>query len=334
MNISKLKEVIEDQPKFRFKQIEQAIFRDFVSSWAEVTTLPANLRAILDEECSLEIKVEEFKSDDGSVKILLELEDGLKIESVMLSHRDGRHTICVSSQVGCPLGCLFCATGQNGYKRNLTRDEIVEQVLYFSRQLKAKNEQVSNIVFMGMGEPLLNYDNVIAAIRLMNSPEGMGLGARRFSISTAGIPKGIRQLAREGLEVNLALSLHAPTNELRGQLMPISKSYTLAQVMKSLEDYVSATNRRIMFEYMTIRGINDEPIHAKQLVKLLTGWLGFVNLINYNETDLFLPSTAERMTSFKSILEKGGLKVVQRYSFGKSIDAACGQLAGKKKKKD
>jgi 23S rRNA (adenine2503-C2)-methyltransferase len=331
MNTTRINEILADQPKYRWQQAERAIYVDLVSDWSEATTLPADLRNKLAEECPLGVEAEESESADGSHKALITLEDGLKIEAVLLKHRDGRRTVCISSQVGCPLGCLFCATGRLGYKRNLTAEEIVEQVLYFARQLKKQGEQVTNVVFMGMGEPLLNYDNVLAAIRTLNRSDGFNLGARRISISTAGIPKGIRQLAREGLEVNLALSLHAPNNELRGQIMPISKNYTLTQVMTALAEYVEATNRRIMFEYVMIKNINDEPILAKQLVKLLSGWLAFVNLINYNETDLFFPSTKERIDKFKKILEDGHISVVQRHSFGQGIDAACGQLAAKRK---
>lgn len=331
MNTTRINEVLADQPKYRWQQAERAIYVGLVGDWAEVSVLPADLRERLAEACPLAIEAEESVSADGSRKALITLEDGLKIETVLLKHKDGRHTVCVSSQVGCPLGCLFCATGRLGYKRNLTSEEIVEQVLYFARQLKKQDKQVTNVVFMGMGEPLLNYDNVLAAIRTLNRSDGFNMGARRISISTAGIPKGIRQLAREGLEVNLALSLHAPNNELRGQIMPISKNYTLTQVMTALAEYIEATNRRVMFEYVMIKNINDAPEHAKQLVKLLSGWLAFVNLINYNETDLFYPSTAERIDKFKKILEDGHITVVQRHSFGQGIDAACGQLAAKKR---
>ncbi|NTW22790.1 23S rRNA (adenine(2503)-C(2))-methyltransferase RlmN [Candidatus Falkowbacteria bacterium] len=331
MNTKRLNEILADQPKYRWQQAERAIYVDLVSEWSEATVLPAALRQQLAEECPLAIDVEESVSADGSQKALITLEDDLKIETVLLKHKDGRHTVCVSSQVGCPLGCLFCATGRLGYKRNLSAEEIVEQVLYFARQLKKQGKQVTNVVFMGMGEPLLNYDNVLSAIRTLNRFDGFNLGARRMSISTAGIPKGIRQLSREGLEVNLALSLHAPNNELRGQIMPISKNYTLTQVMTALAEYIEATNRRVMFEYVMIKNINDAPEHAKQLVKLLSGWLAFVNLINYNETELFYPSTKERIDKFKKILEDGHITVVQRHGFGQGIDAACGQLAAKRK---
>lgn len=330
MNIDNLKAVLAEEPKYRFVQAEKAVFNDLASDWSEATALPQALRERLAEECPLAIEAEETRAADGSRKALIMLEDGLTVETVLLSHRDGRQTVCVSSQVGCPLGCLFCATGQGGFRRNLSSGEIVAQVLYFARQLKRQGKQVTNVVFMGMGEPLLNYDNVLAAIRTLNRHDGFNLGARRISLSTAGIPKGIRQLAREGLEVNLALSLHAPTNDLRSQLMPISKNYSLSQVMKALEDYIEATNRRVMFEYVMIKDINDKPEHAKALVRLLSGWLGFVNLINYNQTDLFDPSTPERIKRFKEVLEQGKIAVVQRHSFGQGIDAACGQLARKR----
>jgi 23S rRNA (adenine2503-C2)-methyltransferase len=331
MNIQKIEEILAGQPKYRWQQVEKAIYGDCIDDWSQAQALPVGLQKQLTEACPLNINAEESNSSDDTRKALIILEDGLKIETVLMMHKGDRNTVCVSSQVGCPLGCLFCATGRLGLKRNLTADEIVEQVLYFARQLKKEGKKVTNIVYMGMGEPMLNYDNVLASIRIMNSPTGFNLGARRMSVSTSGIPEGIRRFAREGLEVNLALSLHAPNNDLRSKIMPISRQFTLNEVLDALREYVDLTHRRIMFEYVMIRGINDEPEQAYQLVKLLHGWLGYVNLINYNQTDLFAPSTPQRIEAFKQILEDGNLTVVQRYSFGQDIEGACGQLAARTK---
>jgi 23S rRNA (adenine2503-C2)-methyltransferase len=331
MNTQILDELLAGQPNYRRKQIEKAIYGDLIDDWSQAIALPEDLRRRLNEAYPLDIKAEDSVSGGDSRKALIILEDGMKIEAVLMMHKGDRNTVCVSSQVGCPMGCLFCATGRLGFKRNLTADEIVDQVLYFARQLKKENKRVTNVVFMGMGEPMINYDNVMAAIRTMNSPSGFNLGARRMSVSTSGVPDGIRKFAREGLEVNLALSLHAPNNELRCKLMPVSRRHSLEEVMDALKEYVELTHRKIMFEYIMIRDVTDGPEQAHELVTLLRGWLGYVNLINYNQTELFAPSTRERIEAFKNILEDGGITVVQRYTFGQDIDGACGQLAARAK---
>lgn len=330
MDLVNLKNILRDQPKFRYKQVEKAIYQELISDWSEATSLPLALREKLSEECSLEIKADLTESQ-GTKKALIGLHDGLSIETVLMTHKDGRHTVCVSSQVGCPMGCLFCATGKLGFKRNLEQDEIVEQVLYFARMLKKTDEKITNIVYMGMGEPFLNYENVIGSIRFLNSPETLNLGARRFSISTAGVTHGIRKLANENLEVNLAFSLHAPNESLRTEIMPINKKYSLLKVLKTIDEYIEITHRRVMFEYVMIKDLNDTTVHAKQLAKLIRGRLGFVNLIAYNKTSMFEPSTSETIKKFREILEKEKISVVQRHAFGQGIDAACGQLSGKKK---
>lgn len=332
MDLTNIKTVLKDQPKFRYKQVDKAIYQDLIEDWLEATNLPVNLRQELKKECPLEIKAELSGQGDNQ-KALITLADGLKIETVLIKHRDGRNTVCVSSQVGCLMGCVFCATGKIGFRRNLEEEEIVEQVLFFARALKKIGQKISNVVFMGMGEPFLNYENVIKSIRFMNSSEGLNLGARRFSISTAGVTHGIKNLAKENLDVNLALSLHAANNDLRSVLMPINKKFPLNKVLKAIDEYIEITRRRVMFEYILINEINDSPEHARQLAALVKGKLGFVNLIPYNKTDIFKPSTTERIKKFKEILEKERVSVVQRQSFGQDIEAACGQLAGKEKRK-
>ena len=258
------------------------------------------------------------------------LADGLAIETVLMKHTDKRNTICVSSQVGCPLGCEFCETGKMGLKRNLTASEIVEQVLFFARYLKNKNEKVTNIVFMGMGEPFLNWENVKKAIEILNDDNCLGIGARKISISTAGIIEGIEELAEEFPQINLAISLHAPDDELRGKLMPVNKKYPLAKILQAVDEYIKKTNRKVMFEYVMIDGVNDSEEQAKNLSKLLKRPLYMVNLIAYNPTGKFQPSLPGKIKKFKAILEKAGIFTTQRYRFGTDIEAACGQLASRK----
>lgn len=338
MNISKLGKLLADEPKYRFKQAFAAIFKDLIADWDEASSLPITIRGLLKENCPLTIEAEVSRSADGTEKALIRFEDGLAVETVLISHLDGRHTVCVSSQVGCPMGCLFCATGKIGFRRNLTRDEIVEQVIFFARRLKKKNTRITNIVFMGMGEPFLNYDNVLGAIRFLNDENTLNLGARRFSISTAGVTHGIRKLAEEKMEINLALSLHAPDELTRSRIMPINKKYPLDKVLTEIKNYTEKTRRRVMFEYLMIDGWNDSPEQAEKLSRLLKGMLGFVNLISYNATRLnggqagvFKSSPPERIKKFKQILGKNRLSVLERHRFGEGIEAACGQLAGKKK---
>lgn len=329
MDLTQLSKVLEKEPAYRLKQSKKAVFQDLIEDWNQATNLPLYLRKILNKACSLSTEGEFFISKDRkTAKALIALEDGLKIESVLMKHKD-RNTVCVSSQVGCPLGCLFCATGKMGFKRNLESWEIVEQVLFFARHLRKTGERVTNIVFMGMGEPFLNYENVLGAIKILNDKEGFNLGARKFSISTVGITEGIEKLAKENLEVNLAISLHAPNDKLRSQLIPIGKKYNIKKILEAVNDYIKKTNRKVMFEYLTIKGINDSDDLAKELAKLMKKRLYLVNLISYNPTGNFQPSLKERIRRFKGILEKEGVLVTERYRFGREIKAACGQLAGK-----
>ncbi|OGH83148.1 MAG: 23S rRNA (adenine(2503)-C(2))-methyltransferase [Candidatus Magasanikbacteria bacterium RIFOXYC2_FULL_40_16] len=334
MNIQNLKLALQNEPKFRYKQAWQAVFKDLIGNWNENTTLPKNLREKLNQTVPLEIKAEVFGSKHSkAIKALLELEDGNKIETVLLQHNDDRNTVCVSSQVGCALGCKFCATGKMGFKRNLTASEIISQVLFFTRYLKQNhpNSRISNIVFMGMGEPFLNYDNVMEAVKIINDPECFNIGARHISISTSGIVEGINKFAKESLQLNLAISLHAPNDQLRAQLMPIDRKYPLEEVMEAVEKYVENKSRQVMFEYLMIENINDGEKEARELAELMRHPLYVVNLIRYNPTGVFKPSPASRMIKFKNTLLRAGVKTTQRQGFGTDINAACGQLAGKKK---
>lgn len=334
MNIEKIYKFLADYPKFRVKQAKKALFSELLSDWSNFSNFPLDLRQKLNEECPLDIDGQIFCSEDGkTVKALIDFED-VKIETVLMDH-GARYTICVSSQAGCPLGCKFCATGQMGFKRNLTASEIVSQVIFFLRYIKDndKEDKQVNVVFMGMGEPFLNYDNVLKAIRLLNDQEGLSLGARHMSVSTSGIVDGIKKLATENLQVNLAISLHASNETLRSKLMPINKKYPLKKVLAAAEDFIAKTNKQVMLEYVMIDGVNDSDFCANELIDLLKNPLFMVNLIPYNATGLpaqagdFKASPPERVKHFMNILLRKGIHVRQRYRFGNGIKAACGQLA-------
>lgn len=333
MDLIQFQRLFNKEPKYRWGQAKKAIFQDLIQDWQEAVALPSSLRKELNIKCPIGISAKTFVSEDkNTIRALLILKDGFKIETVLMRHKDKRNTICVSSQVGCPLNCSFCATAKIGFKRNLEDWEIVEQVLFFVRYLKKIKERVTNIVFMGMGEPFLNYQNVMGAIKILNDKEGLNLGARHFSISTVGITEGIEKLAKEKLQVNLAISLHAPDDKLRFKLMPINKKYPIEEILNAVDDYIDNTRRRVMFEYIMINDLNDSEKHAKSLAKLMKKPLYFVNLISYNPTGIFKPSFSSRIREFKEILEKEGVIVTQRYRFGKDIKGACGQLAAEDEK--
>ncbi|MFA6027831.1 MAG: 23S rRNA (adenine(2503)-C(2))-methyltransferase RlmN [Patescibacteria group bacterium] len=329
-----LQTILSGQPKYRQKQVQQAIYGDFIDTWEKATTLPLALRLQLQKEYPLDINAKLlFSEDKQSIKGLITLKDNSKIETVLMRHEDGRNTVCVSTQVGCPMDCDFCATGKLGLKRNLTTDEIIKQVLLFSRYLKKEDHRVSGVVFMGMGEPFLNFMNFIEAIKILNDKEAFNIGSRHISISTCGVIEGIKKIANFPLQVNLALSLHAPNNELRSKLMPANKRFPLDKVLDALANYIKKTKRRVMIEYIMLDKINDSPAQAKELAKLLKNKLGglfFVNLIAYNFSGQinYKPSSSEAIAAFKAVLEKEKITVTQRYRFGREISAACGQLAG------
>lgn len=347
MNLEKLNEILVTEPKYRYAQINKALFQDFIASWDQVSNLPKNLREKLTTECPLEIEAEiiKDKDDSRSLKALITLADGETVETVLIcqkkkeADRDaaGRHfryTICVSSQVGCALGCAFCATGEAGFTRHLKAEEIVEQVIFWARYLKEEKagEKIDNLVFMGMGEPFLNYDQFIKAVKFINNPETLNIGSRRLSVSTSGIVEGIKRLAGEKLQINLAISLHAAKDDLRSDLMPIAKKYSLFEILKAVDNYINKTGRRVMFEYLMLKNINDSDQDALALAKLLNRPLYLVNLIPYNPTGRFEPSSRERIDRFKQVLEENGVPATIRLSFGARIGAACGQLKGRQRK--
>lgn len=331
MDFAKLEDFLATEPRYRIMQVKTALFGQLVENWQDFKFLPLALRNKLNKKFPLLIKAEIFFSKAKDVaKARLVLDDGLKIETVLMRHKDNRNTVCVSSQVGCLLNCRFCATGKMGFKRNLTTSEIINQVLFFARSLAKEKAKITNLVFMGMGEPFLNYENVISAIRILNDKDGFNLGARHISISTAGVIEGIKKLFNEKLQVNLAISLHAPNDQLRSELIPLNKKYPLEALFKAVDDYLKKTNRRVMFEYLLLKDVNDSDQCAERLAKLMKKPLYLLNLIRYNPTGDFQPSTPERIKEFKNILDKHGVKYTQRYSFGQDIKAACGQLITEK----
>jgi 23S rRNA (adenine2503-C2)-methyltransferase len=269
-------------------------------------------------------------SDKETLKLLFTLPDGARIESVLM-HYNERQTLCISSQAGCAMGCVFCATGQMGLKRNLSSGEIIEQVIYLGRELAHRGEKVTNIVIMGMGEPFHNYDNTMAAIDRLNDPEGYNFGARRFTISTSGLVPAIRQFASEKRQVNLAVSLHAADNKLRETMMPVNKRYKIEELIETCRDYVKATGRRVTFEWALIHGVNDTPEVAQKLSALLKGLLCHINAIPLNPTTGYTgqPTTRERAAVFKQILEQNGIPCTIRTRRGIDIQAGCGQLASR-----
>ena len=322
-------------PAYRADQIWGWLYRALAADFQEMTNLPKGLRERLAEATCLRTMkpLEKRVSADGLTrKVLFALRDDQTIESVLM-HYERRHTPvrctgCISTQVGCALGCVFCATGQSGFVRNLTPGEIVEQVLFFARFLKAKSERLTNVVFMGMGEPLANYEATWQAIETLTHDDGFNLGARRIIVSTVGLTPGIRRMAEEGKQIGLAVSLHAPTDELRDELVPINRRYPLTQLMAACRHYVERTGRRISFEYALINGINDSPEQARQLAHLVDGLLCHVNLIPLNPVpeSPYQPSSQDRILSFQVELNRLKVSNTLRVERGTDIRAGCGQL--------
>lgn len=312
-------------PRFRADQLCQWIYQKKVFNIEEMTNLSKELRSQLADKLIIfpPILLKEQKSKDGTRKYLWQLEDGERVETVLLDH--GNHTTaCISSQVGCPLGCTFCATGMSGFVRNLTTGEIIGQFLAMEKRL---GKDINNIVYMGMGEPFLNTDNVFASIRTLNDPKMRNLGGRHFTISTSGIIQGIKDLSDFEVPVRLSVSLHATNDALRTRLMPSTSNVSLRTLFDALELYSKRTGERITFEYMMIDKINDTVEHAYELVSLLNGTGAYVNLIPYNPvTDAYARSTDASIKAFCAILTKYDIEFELRREKGTDIDAACGQL--------
>lgn len=323
-----------DQPSYRYKQILQALFHEGKRSFADILTLPKDVRAELESEFTaftLKEKIALHSQNNDCTKTLLELSDGEMIEAVLMEFEDGRASACVSSQVGCALKCSFCATGDFGFRRNLSSVEIFEQVWWLSCKLQAEKRRLSNLVFMGMGEPLLNYEAVVAAIRMINDPDMIGLGMRHITVSTSGIAPQIIQLGRDLPQVNLAVSLHAPVQALREKIMPIAKKYSLDELFASIEAHIDETHRRVTYEYLLIDQLNDTDELAHTLGKKIGRQNCHVNLIPWNKTTHpdFKPSSRKQIFKFARILEEYNIPVTIRVTIGADIDAACGQLANR-----
>jgi 23S rRNA (adenine2503-C2)-methyltransferase len=319
------------EPGYRARQVYEALTRGLVTDFAAVTTLPLALREALAERLSPVslTEVESRAAPKGTArKTLFTTADGHPVEAVLMLV-SGRATVCVSTQVGCAVGCAFCASGRLGLRRDLTAEEIVDQVLHFARLLRDdRGRRVSNVVFMGMGEPFHNYDETLRACRLLNDPDGFGLAARHISVSTVGVVPGIDRFAAEPLQLNLAVSLHAATDELRDRLVPINRTYPLDEVFTACGRYVEATRRKLLFEYVVLRGVNDTPAQMGALAQRLRRPLYHLNLIAYNETGgEFSRPAAGEIETMRDRLERAGVSVTVRNSPGGDIEAACGQLA-------
>lgn len=315
-------------PGYRAGQIRQWLYSGRAKSFEGMTNLPKDLRAALAADFTLwTTSIARHKqTDDGTEKLLLQLADGNQIECVLL--RDGsRRTICISTQVGCAMGCVFCASGLDGVVRNLTAGEIVEQMLLLDRLLP-DDERLSHIVVMGMGEPLANVDKLLLALGEATSPTGLGISARRITISTVGLPAAMQRLADDKCHFNLAVSLHAPNDELRNRLVPVNKNIGLADILASADHYFETSGRRLTFEYVLLAEINDRAEHAEELAQRLRGRTALLNVIPYNPVaglDYRTPSH-KAQARFIEILERAGINVQVRERKGDKIDAACGQL--------
>lgn len=330
-NLEELKQEfikIGEKP-FRAEQVFKWLYTTNITSFDEMTNLSLELREKLKQEFSLCVYniIKKQVSSDGTKKYLFDVLDGNAIETVLMEYKHGK-SLCVSTQIGCKMGCKFCASTGIKFERNLTSGEIVEQVLAVQRD---ENIKISNIVFMGIGEPLDNYGNVINAIKILNNQKGLNIGARHISISTSGLVPKIYDLANENLQCTLSISLHATTDEKRSALMPVNNAYNIQELLKACKDYISKTNRRISFEYALAKDNNDNLEDAKRLVKLLKGVLCHVNLIPINkiENGEFTKSSNENIMKFRDYLNDNGIVATIRRELGSDIDAACGQLRRK-----
>jgi 23S rRNA (adenine2503-C2)-methyltransferase len=319
------------EPPFRAKQIWEGLYKQFWQNPEEFTSLPKSLRAKLSETFEFNVVNPTLvleSLDKRTKKVLFKLHDGLSIEAVLMRY-DRRQTLCISTQAGCAMGCVFCATGQMGFKRHLSSGEIIAQVMHYARLLNDMGSTVTNIVIMGMGEPFHNYENTMSAIDRLNDPQGYNFGARRITISTSGLVPAIRRFAEEKRQVNLAISLHSVEDELRSSMMPVNKRYGVDELLDACRYYLELTNRRITFEWALIHGVNDTQDQALKLAKKLKGLMCHVNAIPLNPTTGYsgTATSRERAEMFKEILEDAGIPCSIRMRRGIDIHAGCGQLA-------
>ncbi|HRE48318.1 MAG TPA: 23S rRNA (adenine(2503)-C(2))-methyltransferase RlmN [Aggregatilineales bacterium] len=320
-----------EQPVYRAKQLWAWLYQNKVETFEAMTNLPKALRERLAAETvigTLTLVSDQLSIDGQTVKRLFRLPDGQLIESVLMEYDDGRRTACISTQAGCAMGCVFCATGQMGFARHLTDGEIVQQALHFARLLEGQGDRLSNIVLMGMGEPLHNYENTLKAIHKLHDPDGLNIGARHITLSTVGLVPAMRRFADEGLQVGLAISLHAATDEERNALLPVNRRHPIADVISAARYYVSKIGRRVTFEWALIRGENDTIEQAARLGTLLKGLLCHVNMIPLNPTGGYdgAPSDLDRVDAFQAELTRHGITSTVRVRRGIDIQAGCGQL--------
>ena len=324
------------QKKFRAKQIYKWLYKMNVSSFDEMTDVSKIFREILKDKYTLDLPKIYTKqmAEDGTIKLLLELSDGRKVETVLMHYFYG-DSVCITSELGCNMGCKFCASGLLKKIRGLDASEMMGQVLVMNKLLRDMGRRVTHVVVMGTGEPFDNYDNVVSFVKTANSQFGLDIGARHITVSTAGVVPGILRYGKEGIQINLAISLHAPTNEVRDLLMPINKAYPLEVLMPAVDQYYEDSGRQVTFEYIMIKDINDTDECLSELIKLIGHRHGFVNLIPYNEVmeNDFRRSSNNKIHKFHDALLNAGIKSTIRKEFGSDIDAACGQLRARYEKK-
>ncbi|MDD2907200.1 MAG: 23S rRNA (adenine(2503)-C(2))-methyltransferase RlmN [Candidatus Gracilibacteria bacterium] len=335
----KVKELLElnGEKAFRYSQIENAVYKNFITDFDKMETLSKKIRDLLKENCffnSLVVDEQKTSTNGQTTKILFKTQTGEFIEAVIMRHLTGRVTLCISCQAGCPMGCTFCATGKLGLLKNLTSYEVIEQIYYAAKLLNDEGDKLRNIVYMGMGEPMLNYEVVKETINIANNQKKFDLANRRVTVSTCGIVPGIKKFTQDFPQTSLAISLHAPNDEIRKQIMPVDHTYSLEELMKTLDEYVEKTNKRIFYEYIMINGVNDNIKLAHELGKLLEGKLAHVNFIPYNAGEgtggTYTATPRFIIEKFQTILQHYGVVSTIRATMGDDINAACGQLANKK----
>lgn len=320
-----------NEKKFKALQVFEWLYEKKVSSFFSMTNIKKDLQEKLDQDFSFRmIKIQKKQEDKDTKKYLFKLFDDNYVEAVLMQHDYGL-SVCVSSEVGCNMGCAFCESGRLKKVRNLGSYEMVQQIMLIEEDIK---KRISSVVIMGIGEPLDNYDNVMDFIKIINDPKGLAIGARHITLSTCGIIPKMKELMKENLQINLAVSLHAPNTQLRDKLMPINKAYKLNDLMDTIKEYIYETNRRVTIEYIMLNDVNDNETQALELASLLKGMNVYVNLIPYNETNHieFKRANKEKILKFYDILKKKGINVTIRREFGSNIDAACGQLRSKEVK--
>ncbi len=318
-----------DSKKFHADQLFNWLYEKRINSWDEITNLKKEMISKLREDFSIDkLKIVNIEKDIDVNKYLFELADKEHIEAVLMRHDYG-NSICISSQVGCNMGCKFCESGRRKKVRNLKTSEMVLQIMQIEEEL---GERISHVVVMGIGEPFDNYDNLINMFKIINDPKGLAIGARHITVSTCGLIPKVKEFSNFPLQINLAVSLHAPTDELRNMIMPINKVYPLDELIKALKEYIKKTNRRLTFEYILLEGVNDSTKNAEELANLIKGMNAYVNLIPYNQTENieFKRTSTIQIMRFYDILKKNKINITIRKEFGSKISAACGQLRSKK----